>query len=43
MVAQELHMDEARLEDKYFAPGYGEFFSGGCVFCAARLRTSERL
>lgn len=22
-------MDEARLEDKYFAPGYGEFFSGG--------------
>jgi hypothetical protein len=29
MVAQELHMDEARLEDKYFAPGYGEFFSGG--------------
>jgi hypothetical protein len=29
IVAQELHMDEARLEDKYFAPGYGEFFSGG--------------
>ena len=29
MVAQELHMDEVRLEDKYFAPGYGEFFSGG--------------
>ena len=22
-------MDEARLEDKTFAPGYGEFFSGG--------------
>ena len=29
MVAQELHMDERRLEDKTFAPGYGEFFSGG--------------
>jgi hypothetical protein len=29
MVAQELHMDEVRLEDKFFAPGYGEFFSGG--------------
>lgn len=29
MIAQELHMDEARLEEKYFAPGYGEFFSGG--------------
>jgi hypothetical protein len=29
MVGRELHMDEARLEDKTFAPGYGEFFSGG--------------
>jgi hypothetical protein len=29
MVGQELHMDEKRLEDKVFAPGYGEFFSGG--------------
>ena len=28
MVGQELHMDEVRLEDKVFAPGYGEFFSG---------------
>jgi hypothetical protein len=29
MIGQELHMDEQRLEDKTFAPGYGEFFSGG--------------
>jgi hypothetical protein len=29
MVGQELHLDERRLEAKYFAPGYGEFFSGG--------------
>ena len=29
MVGQELHMDEKRLEAKTFAPGYGEFFSGG--------------
>jgi hypothetical protein len=29
MVGRELHMDEARLERKVFAPGYGEFFSGG--------------
>jgi hypothetical protein len=28
MVGQELHMDEVRLEDKVFAPGYGEFHSG---------------
>ena len=28
MVGQELHMDEVRLESKFFAPGYGEFFSG---------------
>ena len=38
MVAQELHMDEVRLEDKYFAPGYGEFFSGsGRTFEATAL------
>src|ERR687887_355969 len=29
MIGRELHMDEARLERKTFAPGYGEFFSGG--------------
>src|SRR5207344_3166673 len=29
MIGQELHMDEVRLEDKTFAPGYGELFSGG--------------
>jgi hypothetical protein len=29
MVGRELHMDEVRLERKVFAPGYGEFFSGG--------------
>jgi hypothetical protein len=29
MIGRELHMDEARLERKVFAPGYGEFFSGG--------------
>jgi hypothetical protein len=29
IVGRELHMDEARLEEKRFAPGYGEFFSGG--------------
>ena len=28
IVAQELHQDEAKLEPKTFAPGYGEFFSG---------------
>ncbi len=28
MVGQELHLDERALEDKTFAPGYGEFFSG---------------
>ncbi|MGH2597305.1 MAG: hypothetical protein ACRDH7_15280 [Actinomycetota bacterium] len=28
MVGQELHMDEVRLEKKFFAPEYGEFFSG---------------
>jgi hypothetical protein len=28
MVGRELHMDEPRLEDKTFAPGYGEFLSG---------------
>jgi hypothetical protein len=29
VIGRELHMDEARLEQKTFAPGYGEFFSGG--------------
>jgi hypothetical protein len=29
MVGQELHQDEKALEAKFFAPGYGEFFSGG--------------
>ncbi len=29
MVAQELHQDEVPLEPKFFAPGHGEFFSGG--------------
>ncbi|MEK6251539.1 MAG: hypothetical protein AABM43_06275 [Actinomycetota bacterium] len=29
MVGQELHQDEVPLEPKTFAPGYGEFFSGG--------------
>ena len=29
LIGRELHMDEARLERKTFAPGYGEFFSGG--------------
>lgn len=29
IIGQELHMDEKRLEEKTFAPGYGEFFSGG--------------
>jgi len=29
MVGQELHQDENALEAKVFAPGYGEFFSGG--------------
>ncbi|MDQ1602027.1 MAG: hypothetical protein QOD68_3501 [Actinomycetota bacterium] len=29
MVGQELHQDEKALEAKVFAPGYGEFFSGG--------------
>lgn len=29
LVGRELHMDEVRLERKEFAPGYGEFFSGG--------------
>src|ERR687887_2189763 len=29
MIGCELHLDEARLERKTFAPGYGEFFSGG--------------
>jgi hypothetical protein len=29
ITGRELHMDEARLERKTFAPGYGEFFSGG--------------
>ena len=29
MIGRELHMDEVRLERKVFAPGYGEFFSGG--------------
>jgi hypothetical protein len=28
-VGQELHQDEKALEAKVFAPGYGEFFSGG--------------
>jgi hypothetical protein len=29
MVGEELHQDEKALEAKVFAPGYGEFFSGG--------------
>lgn len=29
IVARELHQDETALERKVFAPGYGEFFSGG--------------
>jgi hypothetical protein len=29
MVGQELHQDEAALEPKTFAPGHGEWFSGG--------------
>jgi hypothetical protein len=29
IVGRELHMDEVRLEEKLFAPGYGEFRSGG--------------
>ncbi len=29
VVGQELHQDERALEPKIFAPGYGEFFSGG--------------
>ena len=29
IVGQELHQDEKPLEAKVFAPGYGEFFSGG--------------
>jgi hypothetical protein len=29
MVGEELHQDEKPLEAKVFAPGYGEFFSGG--------------
>jgi hypothetical protein len=29
MVGQELHQDERALEAKVFAPGYGEYFSGG--------------
>jgi hypothetical protein len=29
MVGQELHQDETKREPKTFAPGYGEFFSGG--------------
>jgi hypothetical protein len=38
MIAQELHMDETRLEDKTFAPGYGEWFSGsGTTFEANAL------
>ena len=38
MIGQELHMDETRLEDKVFAPGYGEFHSGqGDTFEATSL------
>jgi hypothetical protein len=38
MIARELHMDEARLEDKVFAPGYGELHSGrGRTFEATAL------
>jgi hypothetical protein len=38
MIGQEVHMDEARLEDKTFAPGYGEFHSGeGRTFEATAL------
>ncbi len=38
MVGQELHMDEVRLENKFFAPGYGELFSGsGSTFEANAL------
>jgi hypothetical protein len=38
LVGRELHMDEARLEDKVFAPGYGEFHSGaGRTFEATAL------
>ncbi|MFY9578776.1 MAG: hypothetical protein WAQ33_05580 [Gaiellaceae bacterium] len=38
LVGRELHMDEARLEDKIFAPGYGEFHSGaGRTFEATAL------
>jgi len=29
MIGQELHQDEAALEPKTFAPGHGEWFSGG--------------
>src|SRR5581483_293528 len=29
IVGRELHMDEVRLEEKVFAPEYGEFHSGG--------------
>jgi hypothetical protein len=29
MLGQELHQDEVPLEPKIFAPGHGEFFSGG--------------
>ncbi len=29
VIGQELHQDERALEPKIFAPGYGEFFSGG--------------
>jgi hypothetical protein len=35
MVGQELHLDERALEDKTFAPGYGEFFS---MFVGARSK-----
>jgi len=38
MIGQELHGDEVRLEDKTFAPGYGEFHSGqGSTFEATAL------
>jgi hypothetical protein len=38
VIAQEVHMDEVRLEDKVFAPGYGEFHSGsGVTFEATAL------
>ena len=38
IVGREVHMDEARLEDKVFAPGYGEFHSGaGRTFEATAL------